>query len=687
VHLQTGSGWTLGGRRLATIAAFVGLAGCDPTSSGLAQSTEDAAAGALAADAADATLADDGGSPPDGSDAAPDDDSSLDGGGLDAAGDAAFPEAAARPPNPGDGAVNDCTIDGAACGDPGGTGLCKGSVCSACADPADDALCASTFGSSSAPYLCMAGVCTPGDCRSDTDCASSPNGPLCGVATPHTCGKCSSDTQCAGNVATPVCNTDQGRCVGGTCTAATAGAPSACPVNPADVCCGGVCQGPSGPNACCPGTAGTVYCQGLVGATADCADGVCTACTAPTNGRYLVDSVHGSDTAGTGDPSNPACAFKTITRALQVIGATGAVINVQGGSTLGPGETFPIVVPTDVDIFATGGVVNVQVPAGHAGLVLESANCSIAGPFVIDGQSAGATYGIVVGAGTTGNTLLEGVIVRGFLYDGILVEDSGVLTMTMAIEATVNGLSTGRHAGLRVRGSGRATLNASAATTAQASSFIRNAIGIAVEGNASISLIGMPGTDPSSGTGTLTVGGNAGDGLRMEPGTASPPSSTITGVVAFANQGHGMHFVAGSQVVVRGSVAAENGGDGVLVSSALGPGPDVIDGIDLGMASGSPGDNDLQEPPGVASNGAAGLCLAVRPDAGALAAAGNVFAVASTLDGGGTWGRTACAADAGALTFNVGGCGNDAAACAGGVCDVGVVGTGNGVDVTTCTGP
>jgi hypothetical protein len=401
-----------------------------------------------------------------------------------------------------------------------------------------------------------------------------------------------------------------------------------------------------------------------------------------------VDSVRGSDATGTGATNNPACAFKTLTRALQVIGQSGAVINVQGGSTLGPGEIFPIVVPAGVSIFSSGGTVTVQVPAGHAGFVLRSTNAWVAGPLVIDGQSAGATYGVVVGTGSSNTTFLDSVTVRGFRYDGILVEDTGLLTMRPPVAATLNGLSTGRHAGLRVRGSASALLNSISATTAQPSAFTRNAIGVAVEGNGSISLTGMPGSDPSLGDGTLTVGGNAGDGVRIEPGPGSPPASAITGLLAFANQGSGFHFFAGANVVVRASVATENGGDGVLVSSALGEGPDDIALIDLGTEVGTAGNNDLQEPPGVTSNGAAGLCLDVRADSGTLAAAGNTFAAPAPIDASGSWVQTPCAVqDGGALlTFNIGGCGNDAPACLGGVCDVGIVAQGNTVDVSTCTG-
>jgi hypothetical protein len=672
-----------GGWRGALLVLFAGLAGCDPSSSGTRPPADkmfgnDAAGVTPGVDGGDAMVADD----------AAGDDSALGEVSLDASSptDVAVADALVRPTNPTDGAINNCGIDGAACGDPGGTGLCKGDVCSACVDQVDDALCASAFGSSSAPYICLAGVCTPGDCRGDADCANSPNGPLCGVASPHTCGKCSSDAQCAANAATPICDTTKGRCVGGTCVPASTGAPSACPVNPADVCCGGVCQPLSGSTACCPGTAGTAYCQGLAGAGADCINGICTVCVAPSNGQYFVDSVGGSDLTGSG-ANSPGCAFGTITRALQVIGQQQAVINVKGGSTLGPGETFPIVVPPGVSIFSEGGLVTVQVPAGHAGFLLRSANSLLGGPIVIDGQSAGATYGIVVGTGSNNNTLVDTVTVRGFAYDGILVEDTGMLTMRPPIQASLNGLATGRHAGLRVRGSARALLNAGGATINQDCAFDRNGVGIAVEGGGSVSLTGTPILDSSLAYGTLVVGGNASDGLRIEPGQGSPPASDVTGLVAYANQASGIHLVAGANVIVRGSVTSANGGSGVLVSSVLGTGPDDIHLIDLGTVAGSAGNNDVEEPPGVASNGAAGLCLAVRPDSGTLAAAGNTFASPPSLDAGTTWARSLCAAEGGVLTLNVGGCGNDAPTCLGGVCDVGILSSGNQVDLSNCSSP
>ena len=115
---------------------------------------------------------------------------------------------------------------------------------------------------------------------------------------------------------------------------------------------------------------------------------------------------------------------------------------------------------------------------------------------------------------------------KGFAYDGILVEASAVLgTLGNAINATANGLVTGRHAGMRVDG----RVNAAPSTT-NASTFYRNGIGVVVEAGGLVSLTGTPSGDSPTGAGSLTVGGNAIEGVRFDPGGASPPLSTVTGI-------------------------------------------------------------------------------------------------------------------------------------------------------------
>lgn len=138
-------------------------------------------------------------------------------------------------------------------------------------------------------------------------------------------------------------------------------------------------------------------------------------------------------------------------------------------------------------------------------------------------------------------------------------------------------------------------------------------------------------------------------------------------------------------MTVRSSVSMANTASGVLVSSAPGSGPDDLSLIDLGSSSSTPGHNDLQQVAGASSNGAAGVCLAVRPDSGTLQAAGNRFVAVSPSDAGTMLVRTDCATEGGTLTFNADGCGNDGVGCVGGVCDIGLVGAGNDVDVTACT--
>ena len=119
-------------------------------------------------------------------------------------------------PASGDGGA--CGDDNAPCTAGGGPGLCKSGVCTQCADVTDDTNCTSAYGNTSSPFLCLSGVCSTGNCRSATDCATASGGSLCGVGTPNLCGKCTSDAQCAAlGSAAPVCNLATGQCVAATC--------------------------------------------------------------------------------------------------------------------------------------------------------------------------------------------------------------------------------------------------------------------------------------------------------------------------------------------------------------------------------------------------------------------------------------------------------------------------------------
>src|SRR5262249_36603600 len=150
---------------------------------------------------------------------------------------------------------------------------------------------------------------------------------------------------------------------------------------------------------------------------------------------------------------NGACAFKTITKAISVVG-TSAVANtkiiVLGTSTVSlaaNGETFPLVVPTNVTISSQGGTVTVKPTAAGAGFTMNSASSGLT-DLTIDGQVNTATQGVSIGNG--GTVTLNNVIVQNFLNDGIRVSGSGQVTINAGTKSTGNGAGLGLASGLHL---------------------------------------------------------------------------------------------------------------------------------------------------------------------------------------------------------------------------------------------
>jgi len=559
----------------------------------------------------------------------------------------------------------------------------SGGACSACTDIADDQNCTAAYGgeacgSGCVSYLCLAGVCSPGNCRTDGDCAANANGPLCGVSTSNLCGKCTSDAQCAGARPTsPVCDIGTGQCVAGACTPNASNPPAVCPANPSDICCTSVCQSAGGANACCPGPHANTYCASLLGTShATCVNNVCTTCPVVTGANYVVDPVRGSDVSGTGDGATAGCALETVTRALEVIGTplVATTITVLGPSSANASEAFPIAIPALVTVTTSGGSVTVNVPPGATGFSLGAPSSAITGsaaaPLTISGQSNAAAYGIVATTGSQPSTQITNLLVTGFLDDGILVEKKGVLSIGPGVTSTLNGVVSARKAGLHVSGSGEAIVNVPSGSAP--THFDQNTNhGIFVEGNGFVELAGVV-TSAVAGTGTITTNGNYAAGIWIAQAPGTPPQNIIQGVVSFgATSGNGLRFITGSNVKLRDSASLGNQASGILISST-GANSD-ISAIDLGNPSGPDyGNNTLQAPLGAASNGNAGICMNVRPSSGTLRAAGNTF------------GNADCASSGSPLTMNKSGCSNSAC---GGVCDIGVTGAGNDVNVSKCTHP
>jgi hypothetical protein len=394
------------------------------------------------------------------------------------------------------------------------------------------------------------------------------------------------------------------------------------------------------------------------------------------NFMYNVDPVNGDDSTGTGD-SAQGCAFKTIKRALQVIGTavTANTITVIGPSTVSAGETFPIIVPTNVTITTSTGAVTINVPAGRNGFTLDATKTTITGgtgaALTIEGTPSGAvsmansgTNGIVVGTGSDSTTVISNLTVRDFLRDGILVQNAGVLSIGAGVSSGLNGSTTAAASGLHVTGTGTATISVQPGSTPTHFNSNTNH-GINIDGLGSITVTGVV-TNAIAGTGTVTANANHFAGLWISQTGANPPLNTITGLVSYAstNGAAGIHLIAGSNVKVRSSVSLANANNGVLVTGPMGAAVDISK-IDLGTAT--DGNNTFQEPLGMNPNGGVGICLNVPRNSGQLAAQGNTF------------GSTNCSTTAGVLTAN--------RFCGGGA-DVGIVtAMGNSIDTTMCTHP
>jgi hypothetical protein len=414
-----------------------------------------------------------------------------------------------------------------------------------------------------------------------------------------------------------------------------------------------------------------------LGMAASCIDSVCTACPGVTDGNYTVDPVNGKDSTGTGNGAQAGCAFKTITRALAVIGtpALASTITVVGPSTLTANESFPIVLPGNLTLTTSGGAVTVNVPSGATGFRLNAAGATtISGaagaPLTISGQNQKANIGISATGKSTTATTISNVTLSSFAAEGINVTNNAALTIGPGVK------STGNVDGLYVHASGHVVI-AVPAGSATTSFDANTSHGIHVIVNAYITLTGSV-TSATAGTGTVTTSKNTGAGVYILQTPGTPPQSVIDGLVAFGNTGGpGIRLTTGSNVQVRNSATLGNNGDGILVSlyqQGLSVNADVSK-IDLGTST-SPGLNTVQDVAGGAAvNTSAGICLdALLPGLAPLSALGNIF------------GSTNCSTTTGTVSINKSGCGN-VSSCAGSVCDLGVTGAGNDISVTKCMHP
>jgi hypothetical protein len=418
-------------------------------------------------------------------------------------------------------------------------------------------------------------------------------------------------------------------------------------------------------------------------ATPVCSNNKCIACDAANGTDVVVDPVNGVDAVGRGSgmaggAANGACAFKTINFALGSLG-TAKTVQVLGPtiSVAANGEMFPINVPAGIQIIGQG-TPTVSLGAGAIGFVLDTDASSVQG-FIIDGTSR-AVHGVSALPSATLNTNIGNLEIKGFIGAALTVASSAQLTINAGTNVHDSG-GNGEPCGVHLAGGAHAVIAGDATAPIQFNNNLGD--GILVEGAASITLTGTPGT---GATGTVLAFGNQRDGIRITQvvGGAAPLNS-ITGLVAASNAEDGLRIFAGSTVAVRGSVfltnaAAgidiENGGTGATATSN-------VSAIDLGTAS-SAGKNVIQST-GTNANTLAGLAYNIaQGKSQTLNAIGNIWVddAAASVD---------CSMTAGTLTEGAGGAGGRV--CTGGVDLCGtafsnvVMGTSNGVavSISTCT--
>jgi hypothetical protein len=419
---------------------------------------------------------------------------------------------------------------------------------------------------------------------------------------------------------------------------------TACATPPGGECCGHVCV----PGDCCIDTDCT-------GSTIACQSNTCTACDAVVGGAYFVDPVHGSDGADTTGSnsagSSPAgiCAFKTIGHAIAVIGASAAagttITVLSDDSNTINGEVFPLVIPANTVVQGSSASVKITVSGSttstvdggtliiaHDGFHLASAASGLT-TLTIEGSSAAASArGVVADTGSTSTTTLANLTVTGFPDAGILVQNSGVLTVKPGTASTSNLY------GMRVTGTGNATVTGS--STAQ-TAFNSNQVGVLVDGSGSISVTGTPGT---GGDGTVVANDNTGgssaqDGVIFAATPSSsgafPAPSVIDGLVVWNSGNNGIRIFGGANVSVQNSYILNNGVSGIRVDTNPGACTgllctnDSYGDISLGTSgAGNWGLNTLQD--STNPNKVVGVCFAPTVPATilgavALSAAGNLF--------------------------------------------------------------
>jgi len=389
-----------------------------------------------------------------------------------------------------------------------------------------------------------------------------------------------------------------------------------------------------------------------------CISSVCTPCdsVAFSSGTtvYFVDPANGSDSNGTGSGKSGgqaanACAFKTITRALQVIGsptqASGAIVKLKGNAGTASGETFPISVPQYVVIQGATGPVTVTLAANKVGFNFAGTGSTLK-DLVLEG---GGTSDIGVRVATADTTAtLDAVTVQNTAATGVDIV-AGTLTLLTGTTIQLAGTTLSRQEGITVEGTGKLVAKL---TTGKVSVLKNTAQGIRVLDRGSVDLEGVVTSNssaiPTSFSGTIVVSQNNDANIELnQTGAGTRPSNTVKGVLATGSvASDGLLILGGSVANVRKSVFVGNGLSGIrlLHTGTKANGVNDVTGIDLGKAA-DPGLNVVQGANDQLNNKGAGICLDIDPaQTQVVSAQGNIFAVPD------------CSTTSATLTKNMGDC-------------------------------
>jgi hypothetical protein len=346
-----------------------------------------------------------------------------------------------------------------------------------------------------------------------------------------------------------------------------------------------------------------------------------------------------------GGASAPACAFKTLTRAMSYINGVGAAVGTKvvilgsasGTTNLASSETFPITVSANVTVTNSGGAVTVVLPNATNqaapttpyGFVLSndsagiSGNTALSAPLVLDGN--GNLSGSAISASGTGTVSVSNVTIENTRGRDMVVS-KGTVNIGQGVVIKNAGITGQVRDGLDVTGGVVNISVPSGGTTTQFTSNTQR--GIEVTGTGSVNVTGVAATTPVNGSGTVVTSfnGDAGIYIAQTPG-GTGANCSINGLVSWGNNTYGGRFFGGSQVTVRNSVFGLSAQYGVLISAGTsGTNAQKLDTskIDLGNTT-TPGNNWLQfSTASGARNTSAGLCVGLGATATTkLLAAGN----------------------------------------------------------------